>query len=228
MGTVLHCENVHHTYGRGEVAESVLLGVSASFAAGETCVLMGPSGSGKTTLLSILGCMLKPTAGNLIVCGESMDWRSPKRLTHFRRVHLGFVFQRAQLLPFLTVVENLDVVGRNAGLSAQRLADRIDELLERLGIAAVRHKKPDQLSGGQRQRVAIARAVLHRPSILLADEPTAALDWQHGEEAVRLLVEQAQAEGAMLLTVTHDTRLLPMFGRVLRIDGGRISEDSRP
>jgi putative ABC transport system ATP-binding protein len=227
MGTVLQCENVHHTYGRGDVAESVLLGVSASFTAGEVCVLMGPSGSGKTTLLSILGCMLKPTTGELKVCGESLDWRSPRRLTHFRRVHLGFVFQHAQLLPFLTVAENLEVVGRNAGLSTRALADRIEELLERLGIAAMRHKKPDHLSGGQRQRVAIARAVLHRPSILLADEPTAALDWHHGETAVRLLVEQAQAEGAMLLTVTHDARLLPMFGRVLRIEGGRLSEESR-
>jgi putative ABC transport system ATP-binding protein len=205
----------------------MLLGVSASFAAGEVCVLMGPSGSGKTTLLSILGCMLRPTAGELKVCGESVDWRSPGRLTHFRRVHLGFVFQHAQLLPFLSVAENLEVVGRNAGLSAKPLADRIEELLGRLGIAAMRHKKPDHLSGGQRQRVAIARAVLHRPSILLADEPTGALDWHHGQEAVRLLVEQAQAEGALLLTVTHDTRLLPMFGRVLRIEDGRLSEEPR-
>ncbi|HEY7422855.1 MAG TPA: ABC transporter ATP-binding protein, partial [Gemmataceae bacterium] len=183
---------------------------------------------GKTTLLSILGCMLKPSAGALKVCGESVDWRSPRRLTHFRRVRLGFVFQQARLLPFLTVAENLEVVGRNAGLSAQRLADRIDELLERLGIASMRHKKPGHLSGGQRQRVAIARAVLHRPAILLADEPTAALDWQHGEEAVRLLVEQAQTEGAMLLTVTHDSRLLPLFRRILRIEDGQLFEEPRP
>jgi ABC-type lipoprotein export system ATPase subunit len=228
MGTILECENLHHTYGRGEVAESVLAGVSASFAVGEVCVLIGPSGSGKTTLLSILGCMLRPTAGDLRMCGEKVDWRSPSRLTHLRRIHLGFVFQHAQLLPFLTVAENLEVVGRNAGLSFRTLADRIEELLERLGIAAMRHKKPDHLSGGQRQRVAIARAVLHHPSILLADEPTAALDWHHGQEAVRLLVEQAQVEGAMLLTVTHDTRLLPMFGRVLRIEGGRLFEESHP
>jgi putative ABC transport system ATP-binding protein len=209
------------------VAESVLQGVSAKFAAGEMCVLIGPSGSGKTTLLSILGCMLKPTAGELKVCGESVDWQSPRRLTRFRRFQVGFVFQHAQLLPFLTVAENLEVVGRNAGMAAKTLADRIEELLERLGIAAMRHKTPDHLSGGQRQRVAIARAVLHRPSILLADEPTAALDWHHGEEAVGLLIEQAHAEGTMLLAVTHDTRLLPMFGRVLRIESGRLFEESR-
>jgi putative ABC transport system ATP-binding protein len=228
MGTVLQCEDVYHTYGRGDAAEPVLLGVSASFAAGEACVLLGPSGSGKTTLLSILGCMLQPTRGEVTVCGEGVDWRSPGRLTRFRRVHLGFVFQQAQLLPFLSVAENLEVVGRNAGLSPRPLARRIDELLERLGIAAMRHKKPGQLSGGQRQRVAIARAVLHRPSILLADEPTASLDWQHGREAVRLLVEQARAEGALLLTVTHDTRLLPLFGRTMRIEAGRLSEGEAP
>jgi putative ABC transport system ATP-binding protein len=148
-------------------------------------------------------------------------------LTGLRRVHLGFVFQHAQLLPFLTVSENLKVVGRNAGFPPKSLVVRIEELLERLGIAGMRHKKPDHLSGGQRQRVAIARAVLHRPSILLADEPTAALDWHHGQEAVRLLVDQAQTEGAMLLTVTHDTRLLPMFRRVLRIEGGRLTEEHR-
>jgi len=136
------------------------------------------------------------------------------------------VFQHAQLLPFLTVTENLEVVGRNAGLSPKVLTQRIDELLERLGIGNLRAKRPAQLSSGQRQRVAIARAVLHRPPVLLADEPTAALDWHHGEEAIRLLVEQAQAEAAMLLTVTHDARLAPLFNRVLRIEGGKLFEES--
>jgi putative ABC transport system ATP-binding protein len=228
MAPVLQCDNLQHAYGRGEAAESVLAGVSASFDSGEVCVLLGPSGSGKTTLLSILGCLLRPTEGEVSVCGERVDWRFPRRLARFRRLYLGFVFQHAQLLPFLTVAENLEVVGRNAGLSAKAVGNRIGELLERLGITAMRHKKPDQLSGGQRQRVAIARAVLHRPAVLLADEPTAALDWQHGQEAVRLLVEQAQAEEAMLLTVTHDTRLLPLFGRVLRIEGGQLFEEAHP
>jgi putative ABC transport system ATP-binding protein len=228
MEAVLQCENLHHTYGQAELAEPVLLGVSASFAAGEACVLMGPSGSGKTTLLSILGCLLRPTSGAVKVRGASVEWRSPSRMTRFRRVHLGFVFQHAQLLPFLTISENLEVVGRNAGLPPRTRMARIEELLERLGIAAMRHKKPDHLSSGQRQRVAIARAVLHRPPILLADEPTAALDWHHGEEAVRLLIEQARTEGAMVLTVTHDARLRPLFQRVLRIDAGQLSEEGSP
>ncbi len=228
MGTVLECRDLHHVYGRNSLAETVLAGVSASFAAGEVCLLMGPSGSGKTTLLSILGCMLRPTAGELRMCGATVDWGAPGRLTSYRRAHLGFVFQHAQLLPFLSVADNLAVVGRNAGLPPKQLADRIEELLDRLGLTAMRDKKPDQLSGGQRQRVAIARAVLHRPSILLADEPTAALDWHNGQAAIRLLVEQARAEGAMLLAVTHDSRLVPLFGRILRIEGGRLSEEARP
>jgi putative ABC transport system ATP-binding protein len=224
METVLECDDVRHTYGRGELAQSVLRGVSLRFDRTDLSVFLGPSGSGKTTLLSILGCMLKPTCGDLAVCGQRVDWRYPDALARIRRAQLGFVFQQAQLLPFFTVAENLELVGRNAGMSRRKVADRIDELLERLGIAAMRHKKPHQLSGGERQRVAIARAVLHRPTILLADEPTASLDWQHGEKAVRLLVDQARTERALLLAVTHDTRLLGFFNRVFHLEGGRLEE----
>lgn len=222
---MLECEAVSHSFGRGHLTEPVLRDVSASFTAGETCLLMGPSGSGKTTLLSILGCMLRPTGGGLWLGGDPVDWRSPRRLTRLRRSRLGFVFQHAQLLPFLTVAENLEAVGHNAGLRGPGLARRVSCLLERLDVAGCRQKTPDQLSGGQRQRVAIARAVLHHPLVLLADEPTAALDWDHGEEAVRLLVGQAREEGALLLTVTHDERLVPYFGRRLGIDRGRLTEN---
>ena len=161
-----------------------------------------------------------------MVCQSIRD--SCGQLCSLRRDKIGFIFQHAQLLPFLSVKENLEIVGRNAGLSASYLGKRIEELLERLGITAMCHKRPSHLSGGQRQRVAIARALIHRPPILLADEPTAALDWQTGEAAVRLLVIQAREEGSLLITVTHDTRLLPMFGRILRIEGGRLSEELHP
>ncbi len=224
MPPVLECRGIRHAFGRGNLAEEVLCGLTLAFERGDTCVLMGPSGSGKTTLLSILGCLLTPTSGELLLDGQPVQFGVRGALGRLRRYKIGFVFQHAQLLPFLTVAENLAVVGRNAGLSARTLSTRIDELLDRLGIATMRHKKPGQLSGGQRQRVAIARAVMHRPPILLADEPTAALDWHHGEEAVRLLVEQSQADGAMLLTVTHDARLLPHFHRRLHISEGHLCE----
>jgi putative ABC transport system ATP-binding protein len=224
MAPVLECQVIRHVFGRGEIADEVLRGVTVAFERGETCVLMGPSGSGKTTLLSILGCLLTPTSGELVLDGQQVDFTARGVLRRLRRAKIGFVFQHAQLLPFLTITENLEVVGRNAGLSARALAIRIGDLLDRLGIATTRHRKPGQLSGGQRQRAAIARAVLQQPSILVADEPTAALDWHHGQEAVRLLVEQAQEEGAMLLAVTHDARLVPMFNRRLHIREGCLYE----
>jgi putative ABC transport system ATP-binding protein len=157
-----------------------------------------------------------------------VDHRSADRLGKLRREKIGFVFQQGKLLPFLSVAENLGIVGCNAGLTSRQVAQRSAELLLRLGLAALRSRLPHELSGGQRQRVAIARALLHRPAILLADEPTAALDWQQGEAAVRLLVEQARSEGTLLLTVTHDPRLLPFFGRRLTLCEGQLQEETSP
>lgn len=228
MPPILECDSVRHAFGRGDLAEEVLRDVTVAFDPGEACLLMGPSGSGKTTLLSILGCLLTPSSGRLRLGGRPVDHRSRGVLGRLRRDRIGFVFQHAQLLPFLTVAGNLEVVGRNAGLSPRELRGRIDELLGRLEIESLRAKRPRELSGGQQQRVAIARALLHRPPILLADEPTAALDWKNGRAAVRLLVERAEAEGSMLLVVSHDPRLLPMFRRLLVIDGGRLREETMP
>ena len=133
MPPILECVDVRHTFGRGELAEEVLRGVSVRFAGGETCVLMGPSGSGKTTLLSILGFLLTPTAGELVIEGRPIDYRFPASLGRLRRDKIGFVFQHAQLLPFLSVTANLAIVGQNAGVPAGKLRQRIDHLLERLG-----------------------------------------------------------------------------------------------
>jgi putative ABC transport system ATP-binding protein len=226
MPTIMECREVRHTFGSGELAEEVLRGISFVFQAGESCVLMGPSGSGKTTLLSVLGCLLTPTSGSLLVNGLKVDHKNPGSLARLRRDCIGFVFQHAQLLPFLSVLENLELVGRNAGLAPGPLRRRVTHLLDRLGVAGMMHKLPEQLSGGQRQRVAIARALLHRPPVLLADEPTAALDWHQGEAAARLLIEQAAEEGSFLLTVTHDSRLLGLFQRKLRIDQGLLVEET--
>jgi putative ABC transport system ATP-binding protein len=220
----LECCGLGKVYRNGSLEEAVLRDVSLSLDAGQTCVLLGPSGSGKTTLLSILGCLLAPTAGELRLHGQRVGHEAKGPLAALRRRHIGFVFQHAQLLPFLSLEENVCLVGRNAGLPESELARRVDDLLERLDIAGLRRKRPDQASGGQRQRFAIARALIHRPSILLADEPTAALDWANGEAVVRLLTEQARHEGAALLTVTHDTRLVSRFERVLTLDAGRLRE----
>jgi putative ABC transport system ATP-binding protein len=224
MSPVMTCQNVSKSYGEGELKEQVLHEISLQLEPGQACVLLGPSGSGKTTLLSILGCLLAPSNGQLLVEGQPVNFSDKASLTEVRRQKLGFIFQHAQLLPFFTVTENLRVTGQNAGLDASALEERITDLLSKLGLKESSRKHPSQLSGGQRQRVAIARALLHKPSIVLADEPTAALDWHHGKVVVELLLEQVRREHAMLVMVTHDTRLVPLFDRVLRINDGKVEE----
>jgi putative ABC transport system ATP-binding protein len=224
MGTVLECKALAKTYGSGALAEPVLRDVNLALSAGQTCVLLGPSGSGKTTLLSLLGCLLSPSGGELRIGGSAVRHTHPGALTEIRRRRIGFVFQHAQLLPFLTLEENVRLVGRNAGLREPELGRRVLELLGRLDLGGVRSKCPGHTSGGQQQRAAVARALVHRPAVILADEPTAALDWQRGEEVVRLLTEHARHDGAALVAVTHDTRLVGQFERVLRLSEGRLFE----
>jgi len=225
--SIMTCKAITKSYGSGEILEQVLKRVDLEFAQGQASVLIGPSGSGKTTLLSILGCLLAPTEGELLIAGQSVNFFDKSSLTEVRRQKLGFIFQHAQLLPFLTIEENLAIVGRNAGMNDSDIKQRLDNLLARLELLAMRYKYPPQLSGGQRQRVAIARALIHRPSIVLADEPTAALDWNTGKTVVELLLEQARLEQAVLVVVTHDTRMLPLFDRILSIADGMLSEQQQ-
>ena len=221
---MLTCHRLRKTFGHGRAAQSALHEVTTNFHRGETCALLGPSGSGKTTLLSILGCLLSPDEGELTIDGTAVNFRSPGTLANLRRQRIGFVFQHAQLLPFLTIEDNLRIVGENAGLGRSTLRSRISELLQSLGIADLRQRSPESASGGERQRVAIARALLHSPSILLADEPTASLDAANGDNVVRLLIDQAKQHNALLIVVTHDTRVIPRFDRVLHIDSGKVRE----
>lgn len=222
MVPALACHHLTKSYGRGVQAETALCDVSLSFEPEESCLLLGPSGSGKTTLLSILGCLLSPTSGQVEIGGQPVNYASATALCALRRKLIGFVFQHSQLLPFLSVHENLAVVADNSGMPSREAKLRIAMLLERLGIAGYAHRKPGDLSGGQRQRVGVARAILHHPRIVLADEPTAALDWENGQVAVSMLIEQTKSERALLLTVTHDTRLIDLFDRVIHLDSGKV------
>lgn len=224
MQSVLECRRLSKTYGREGLAQVVLNDINAELYPGQICAVLGPSGSGKTTLLSMIGCLLSPTTGEIVIEGSVVDFRRNGQLTALRRTRLGFVFQHAHLLPFMSVRDNLRIVGANCGVPAAQLDRRIAEIVAPLGISSVLPKKPARISGGERQRVAIARAVLHKPPILLADEPTAALDWNTGRAAVELLVEQARAHRSLLIAVTHDTRLLDLFQRVFYIDSGRLVE----
>jgi putative ABC transport system ATP-binding protein len=224
MKCALQCSSIHHTYGSGDLAVSVLNGVDIDIKPNECAVLSGPSGSGKTTLLSIAGCLLTPSTGDLMIAGQSVVPGDSDKMVRLRREKIGFVFQHAHLLPFLSVHENLEIVGRNAGLAPTDLKARIGMLLERLEMEPHRDKKAAVLSGGQRQRVAVARALLHRPAVVLADEPTAALGWEIGQVVVDLLTHHAREEGAGLLVVTHDMRLVPMFDRVFEMERGIVKE----
>ena len=227
MPSIMSCRGITKSYGSGEMLEQVLKPVDLDFFQGQASVLIGPSGSGKTTLLSILGCLLAPSEGQLLIENGSVNFSDKSSLTEVRRQKLGFIFQHAQLLPFLSIEENLALIGLNAGMHKDDVKQRLDNLLERLELLPMRLKYPSQLSGGQRQRVAIARALLHRPSIVLADEPTAALDWNTGKTVVELLLEQARREQAVLVVVTHDTRMLPLFDRILSIADGMLTEQQQ-
>ena len=224
MTSVLACHRISKSYGHGELSETALSEVSLTFRRGETCVLLGPSGSGKTTLLSILGCLLTPTDGDFEIDGEKVTSPAASKMSELRRTKIGFVFQHSQLLAFLSIEENLRIVAWNAGLTKKDANARIHHLTERLDIARYLHRNPSELSGGQRQRVAIARALIHRPAIVLADEPTAALDWSNGQTVIRLLIEQAKEANSVLIVVTHDTRLVEHFDRVLYLDSGKVRE----
>ena len=223
MSVILQCEQIAKSYGQGTKLTPVLRSVSVEFRRHETTMLLGPSGSGKTTLLSIMGCLLTPSAGQIKIDGQQINFKNHRQLTSVRRTKLGFVFQHSQLLPFMSVAENLRLVGKNAGMKTKVIYDGIQKLADQLGISELLRRRPGDLSGGQRQRVSIARALLHQPAVILADEPTAALDWENGSSAMQLLVDQAKERGAALITVTHDTRLIGMFDRVLTVSQGEVN-----
>jgi putative ABC transport system ATP-binding protein len=219
---IIEAHNVSKTLGAGPAQVEALKRVDLALNGGELTVLMGPSGSGKTTLLSILGCMLTPTEGTVRVCGVSTQGAGAEQLAKIRREHVGFVFQSFHLFPTLTSDENVRLaldVRRERGAEAKAKARKV---LADVGLAHKMAAFPRELSGGEQQRVAIARAVVGNPSIILADEPTAALDGENGQAIMRLLAEVARERGHAVLIVTHDPRLLPFADRVVHIEDGRI------
>src|SRR5262249_23886910 len=224
---VLEACDIVKELGHGAGKVRALKGVSLTLTAGELTLLMGPSGSGQTTLLSILGCILTPTEGPLSIAGEPPADLSPEGLAALRRRHVGFIFQSYNLFPTLTAEENvrvaLDVRGRR-GSAATVAAQRA---LQQVGL---RHKLkafPGNMSGGEQQRVAVARALAGSPSVMLADEPTAALDSDNAIRVMQLLAEIARDKSRAVLAVTHDPRTVPFANRVLRIEDGLIIGEER-
>jgi len=225
---LLDAKNIVKVFGSGEFEVMPLKGIDLQLRAGELTLLMGPSGSGKTTLLSILGCILTPTRGELNVAGIPTTGLDAEGLAKVRRRHVGFVFQGYNLFPTMTASENvmlaLDVRAAPVVNPPQHAVDA----LTAVGLAHRATAFPAKLSGGEKQRVAIARALAGKPSVILADEPTAALDAENGRAVMALLSEVSKDPTRAVLAVTHDHRTIPYADRIIRIEDGRIFSDERP
>ena len=213
-------KNIEKSFGRGENRVNVLKGINLSIEKGEFCVLLGPSGSGKSTLLNIIGGIDHADSGEIYIGGDKMTGLSEKNLTLYRRNHLGYIFQMYNLIPNLTVEENIEV---GAYLSDSPLD--LDELLHTLGLYEHRRKLPNRLSGGQQQRCAIGRAIIKNPDILLCDEPTGALDYNTSKEILKLIETVNQKYGNTVIMVTHNDAIKNMADRVVRIRDGRVLSD---
>jgi putative ABC transport system ATP-binding protein len=217
--------DVRKHYGEGTARVDALRGVSFEVAAGEVVGLRGPSGSGKTTVLNIVGCILAPSEGELRLAGELVFAGGRWLRADLRRLRLetiGFIFQFHNLLPFLTSTDNVALVLRLAGESAGAARRRAHELLDYLDVGHRKNAFPSQLSGGEAQRVAIARALANRPRIILADEPTAALDSQRAQTVMGLLRRVAIEQQAAIVVVTHDEKIVDRFDRVLELRDGLL------
>ncbi len=213
----LKIENLCKGFGEKESRVEVLKNLCLEVNQGEFCVLLGPSGSGKSTLLNILGGIDYPDSGEVIINNETMNALNNKKLTAFRRNHLGYVFQMYNLIPDLTVRENIEV---GAYLSKHPLD--LDEIIDTLGLHNHQDKLPSQLSGGQQQRTSIGRAIIKNPDILLCDEPTGALDYNTSKEILKLIETVNQKYGSTVLMVTHNDAIKNMADRVVRLRDGQI------
>ncbi|MBQ5951242.1 MAG: ABC transporter ATP-binding protein [Lachnospiraceae bacterium] len=208
------------SYGSGDSRVDVLRGIDLSIEKGEFCVLLGPSGSGKSTLLNIVGGIDTADSGEICIGSDSIRGMSERKLTDYRRRHLGYVFQMYNLIPNLTVRENIEV--------GAYLADRplpVEELLHTLGLWDHRDKRPNQLSGGQQQRTAIGRAIVKNPDILLCDEPTGALDYATSKEILKLIATVNETYGNTVLMVTHNDAIKGMADRVVKLRDGAVRSD---
>jgi putative ABC transport system ATP-binding protein len=220
---VLGVSGVVKVFEEGSQRVEVLRGVSMEVGAGEVVALEGPSGSGKTTLLSIMGCILTPTAGDIVIEGRKVDGRSQARLRDVRRKSIGFVFQQYNLFPALSALENVAYTLNVKGVGGRAAMDQARQALERVGLGDRLGFLPRDLSGGQKQRVAIARALAGSPPILLADEPTANLDTATGTQVLELFRDVAKQERKALVIVTHDPKVRQVADRVVGIRDGKLA-----
>ena len=222
---ILRCEHLSKIYGSGDTSVNALDDVSFSVEAGEFVSIVGPSGSGKSTLLHILGGVDKPTKGRVMIGGTDIHSLGESKLAVFRRRQIGLIYQFYNLLPVLNVDENIVLPHLLDGRKFDQ--ERLDLVVERMGLTDRRNNLPSQLSGGQQQRVSIGRALYNHPAIILADEPTGNLDRRNGEEIVRLLKESNRSQKQTLLIITHDESIALQADRMLSLEDGCITRDER-
>ena len=221
---VLEVTQLTRSFGEGETRVDAVRGVELRLARGEIALIMGPSGSGKTTLLSMLGGLLRPSSGEILLDGIALHELGERELPYVRAQKIGFIFQDFNLMPSLSARENVEVALNVAGTSGPAARDRAEELLRDLELGHRLDFLPDKLSGGEKQRVAIARALANEPSLVLADEPTANLDSSIGREVMRVLGELARERGQSVLIVSHDSRIGEFADRVLWLEDGLFKE----
>jgi putative ABC transport system ATP-binding protein len=224
---LIELQNVYKIYGEGLESEvRALDGVSLQVERGEFVAIVGASGSGKSTMMNVLGCLDVPTYGSYHLDGQDVTQLSDRQLSHIRNKQIGFIFQGFNLIPTLTALENVELPLIYQGIGMSRRREMAQEALERVGLGKRGTHKPAEMSGGQQQRVAIARAIATRPPIVLADEPTGALDSKTGREVLGFL-QQFNREGSTVLLITHDNGIAATARRIVRIMDGHIIEDKR-
>jgi putative ABC transport system ATP-binding protein len=224
--TLVTAKDLTRVHRNGDVETRALDGLSLEIARGEFVAIVGPSGCGKTTLLNLLGGLDRPTSGELLLDGQPLHDLSEAAWAKLRRRHVGFVFQFFNLVPNLTVADNVELAGLLGGLSSREATRRARLLLAELGLEDARGAFPGRLSGGEQQRVALARAVINRPDLLLADEPTGNLDSRTARDVLRL-VHRFHDEGQTVVMVTHDQAVAAQADRVIRMRDGRIATETR-
>jgi putative ABC transport system ATP-binding protein len=221
---ILSVNRLGVTIGSGQASARALSNVSLAFPAGVLSLVMGPSGSGKTTLLSVLGCLLRPQDGSVLVNGRDVTALTEDERTRIRREQIGFIFQSFRLFKSLTAIENVMLALEIAGAEQQHARSKAELLLEKLELSEKKHLRPDELSGGEKQKVAIARALLREPKIILADEPTASLDSQAGELITRILHDIAEERRCTVVIVSHDERLRVFARNIIGLRDGEVVE----
>ena len=223
---VVSIKNLNYYFGKGALRKQILFDINLELQPGEIVLMTGPSGSGKTTLLTLIGGLRSPQEGSLIIFGQELVGATKNQMVKVRR-HIGYIFQAHNLLKFLTARQNVQMsMELHPQFSRQQAITKSTEMLTAVGLGEHINYYPDNLSGGQKQRVAIARALVSNPRLVLADEPTAALDSKSGREVVELMQGLAQEQGCTILLVTHDNRILDIADRILHLEDGHLQTDS--